>query len=75
MHAGLIPWDLVKRVTSVQDHQSQLVGQGPVSELGVQHERLSPTPSKHHLPPLPWTGGWAGQVGPWLGLEVLASAL
>lgn len=69
VHAGLIPWDLVKRVTSVQDRQSQLVGQGPVSELGVQHERLSPTPSRHHLPPpaldrgLGWPGGALAGAG------------
>lgn len=46
VHAGFVPWGLVKRVASLQDGQRQLLGQGPVSELWVQHERnLAPPPA------------------------------
>lgn len=34
MHVGLIPLNLEKRVTSLQEQQCQLAGQGPIGKLG-----------------------------------------
>ena len=34
MHVGLIPLNREKRVTSLQEQQCQLAGQGPIGELG-----------------------------------------
>lgn len=48
VHAGLVAWHLVKRVTSLQEQPCQLVGQGPISELRSRARgRLGP--SRKHL--------------------------
>ena len=43
MHVSFIPLNLEKRVTSLQEQQCQLAGQGPTGELGGG-ERLGARP-------------------------------